>query len=488
MATKLVDAMRTENVLTENGMITNSTTLNACTDLFGDIGAMRGQDKNRLITLFSKAYGEDPMTAMRILFWSRDVRGGSGERQVFRDIFQLFLSVNHPDVAEKNISIIPEFGRWDDLLITENTDLEKPAIEFIVSALKSAHGLAAKWMPRKGSFANKIRKYMQLTPKDFRKLLVNLSNTVEQKLCAKDYESINYSHVPSLAMSRYMTAFHKRDQARFVIYREALKKGEPGVKVNAGAVYPYDIIKSIKHGGDKTVNQKQWEALDNFLINSTERILPMADISGSMDRAVGNNQNLRAVDVALSLALYISERNEGSFKDAFMTFTEVPILQFLTGKNNIADRLTQLGRHAGLNTNIESAFRSLLDHAVNNKVVQEEMPTMMLILSDMEFDAFRNWDNPTAQNMVEKLYAEANAKLKASGTDIVYVVPKTVWWKINARQDNQPVQFGKTGSALVSGFSPALLKSILSGGLSEFTPYNVMMKTISDTRYDVVQI
>lgn len=478
--------MRTENVLTENGMTTNSTTLNACVDLYSDIGAMRGQDKKRLVKLFSAAYGESPLTAMRILFWARDVRGGSGERQVFRDVFQLFLLSNHPDVAEKNLSIIPEFGRWDDLLMTENTELEKPAIEFIISALKSENGLCAKWMPRKGSFANKIRKHMQVSPKEYRQLVVKLSNTVEQKMCSKEFGAINYNHVPSVAMSRYMTAFHKNDQDRFVKYREALKRGDAGVKVNAGAVYPYDIVKSIKHGGDKGVNNAQWNALENFLINSTERIMPMADVSGSMQRAVGGNPNLSALDVAQSLALYISERNEGPFKDAFMTFTDVPTLQYLKGKD-LADRMNQIGGHVGYNTNVEAAFRSLLDHAVKHKIVQDEMPTMLLILSDMEFDAFRGWDNPTAQQLVERLYADANAKLKAAGTDIVYIVPKTVWWKIHAKQDNNPVQFSKTNSAVVSGFSPSLLKSV-QGGLEEFTPYSVMMQTISNPRYDLVRV
>lgn len=483
---KLVDAMRTETGLTQNGMTTNTTTLNACTDLYGTIGAMRGQDKTRLIRMFSAAYAEDPMTAMRILFWARDVREGQGERQVFRDIFELFLIANHPDVAEKNTSIIPEFGRWDDLLLAENTVFEKSVLDFIASALRTENGLCAKWMPRKGSFANKLRKIMSLSPKEYRQLLVGLSNTVEQKMCAKEFGAINYSHVPSLAMSRYMTAFHKQDADRFVQFREALKRGDAGVKVNAGAVYPYDIIKSIKYGGDKTVNQKQWESLVNYLVGSKERIMPMCDVSGSMQRPVGGNKNLSALDVALSLGMYISERNEGPFKDAFISFTEKPTLQYLKG--NVADRLQQFGGHIGYNTNLEAAFRSMLDHAVKHSIVQEEMPTMLLIISDMEFDAFRDWDNPTAQKMVEKLYEQANAKLKADGKDIVYVVPKTIWWKVNAMQDNHPVQFGKTGSAVISGFSPSLMKSVLSGDLAEFTPYNVMMKTISVPRYDVVQI
>jgi hypothetical protein len=287
-------------------------------------------------------------------------------------------------------------------------------------------------------------------------------------------------------MSRYMTAFHKRDTERFVQYREALKKGEAVVKINAGAVYPYDIIKSIRHGGDAGVNQAQWESLANYLIDSKERIMPMCDVSGSMSRTVGNNKNLNALDVALSLGLYISERNVGPFKDAFVSFTEQPTLNYLKG--NIADRLQQFKGHVGYNTNIEAAFRAILDNGVKFKIKQDEMPTMLLIISDMEFDAFRGWDNPNAQELIERLYAEANAKLKTEGSDIVYLVPKTIWWKVNAVQSNSTVQFAKTGSALVSGFSPSLMKTLLSGEIETFTPYNVMMKTISDSRYDAVQV
>ena len=82
----LRDALQTQDTVTENGMTTNSSTLNHCVDLFLQIGAMRGMDKKRLVSKFSKAYNEDALVAMRILFWARDVRGGAGERQIFRDL------------------------------------------------------------------------------------------------------------------------------------------------------------------------------------------------------------------------------------------------------------------------------------------------------------------------------------------------------------------------------------------------------------------
>lgn len=134
MSNSLLAAMQTKDSRTENGMVTNSSSLNACVDLFFQIGAMRGQDKTRLINAFTKAYGENPLTAMRLLFWARDVRGGAGERQIFKDIVT-YLAKNRTEVMRKNIHLISEFGRWDDLLPCVGTPLEKQAMELISKGL-----------------------------------------------------------------------------------------------------------------------------------------------------------------------------------------------------------------------------------------------------------------------------------------------------------------------------------------------------------------
>jgi len=477
--------MQTNNSLTENGMTTNSSSLNLCVDLFFQIGAMRGQDKTRLINAFTKAFGENPLNAMRLLFWARDVRGGAGERQIFRDIIE-YLAKNRTEVLGKNLHLISEFGRWDDLLVLVGTPLETQALGLISEGLKSKNGLCAKWMPRpnvgnreKKRWATTLRKYLGLSPRDYRKMLVENSNTVEQLMCAREFSLIDYSKLPSKAMSDYMKAFSKNDLARFQEYLTSVEKGE--TKINAGAVYPYDIIKNLKQGNTKGADV-QWNALPNYMENNNERVLPLVDVSGSMETPAGSNANVTCMDVSISLGLYISERNVGPFKDAFITFHESPSLEIVKG--SLSERYRQMARSKwGGSTNLEAAFKLILNKAVASQVAPEEMPTMMLILSDMEFDSAvgSRWGgqgswNPTAQQMIEKMYNDAG-----------YEVPKIVFWNIQSRGDNnKPVQFDKNGTALVSGFSPALLTNLLAG--KEMTPLAMMMSVIGSERYASVTV
>lgn len=475
---KLLDALQTKNTLTENGMVTNSSSLNECVNLFFQIGAMRGQDKTRLINMFIKAYEEDSLTAMKILFWVRDIRGGAGERQIFKDII-IYLANTRTEMMRKNLGLISEFGRWDDLLSLFGTPLQNDALFLISDALKEGNGLVAKWLPRpnvnnreKKKQANILRIFLKLTPGAYRKMIAELSSTVEQLMCANEFGKINYSHVPSKAMSDYMRAFGKRDGERFTSFIESVKKGD--VKINAGAVYPYDIVKNLKFGNSDGADA-QWHSLPNYLENNNESFLPVVDVSGSMECPAGNNPNVTCMDVAISLGLYISERNEGAFKDSFITFSERPELQVLKGF--LSERHRQLANADwGMSTNIERVFTTILNSAVSNNVPQSEMPTMVLILSDMEFNqgTSGNWDK-SAQEIFESKYAEAG-----------YKIPKIVYWNIQSRNSNFPVQFNKEGVGLVSGFSPSLLTSVLSG--KDLTPYSMMMEVINSERYSVVTV
>lgn len=482
----LIDALRTEDTVTENGMTTNSTTLNSCVDLFFQIGALRGQDKQRKINTFSKAFAEDALTAMKILFWARDVRGGAGERGTFRDILT-YLANTKTAVLKKNIGLIAEYGRYDDYLVLVGTKLEKDALDVIAEGLKNGEvsSLVAKWMPRgntknreKKRWAGALRKHLGLSPKAYRKMLAELSNTVEQLMCAREFGAITYEHVPSKAMSDYMKAFSKNDGIRFQAYLDSLSKGE--TKINAGAVYPYDITKNLQYGNSDGAVE-QWKALPNYMEGNKERVLPVVDVSGSMGCSAGGNPNVTCMDVAISLGLYISERNEGPFKDAFFTFSSNPKLQYLKG--DLRDRHKQLFRAEwGGSTDLEKTFKVLLEKAKASNVSENEMPTMILILSDMEFNyatgdgwgGNSEW-NPTAQKMIEKMYADAG-----------YTMPKIVYWNIHSRNDNNPVQFDKQGTALVSGFNPALLTSLLAG--NDITPYGMMMNIISSERYEAIRV
>ena len=461
-----IDALQSKNTLTENGMVTNSSTLNECVNLFFTIGAMRGQDKDRLISNFSKAFNENPLTALKILFWVRDVRGGAGERQIFRDILK-YLVENHPNVVKQNIQAIPYFGRWDDLSVLFGSTLEAQAVQMYVNGLIVKDGLCAKWIPRKGNIFNAIRKAMNVTPKYLRKLLVGISSTVDQKMCANEWSNIEYEKTPSLAMGRYTKAFAKHDITGFTEYLEKLKKGE--TKVNAGAVYPYNVVQTMNQGSWELANE-QWKSLPNFMEGTTERILPVVDVSGSMGSIVSGS--ITCLDVAISLGLYFSERNEGVFKDSFITFSEKPQLEKVSG--TLKERYEQMSTADwGMNTNLELVFNLILNQALKHKVLPEDMPSKILIMSDMEFDeATRQSDS--AIQMIRRQYDNSG-----------YSLPQIIFWNIQSRNKNFPVRYDESGTALISGLSPSIVKSVLGG--KEMTPVSIMNETINSNRYSVIE-
>jgi hypothetical protein len=459
-----VDAMLNTPVLarTENGMRAQESTMRAVVDLFYNIGSSRGKNVTKE---FERAYQDDADLALRIALWTRDVRGGAGERQLFRDILQ-YLEKFHREVLldTKFLAKVPELGRWDDLLVLNyDPEIRAKVVDLIRLALLSGNGLCAKWMDRKDW---RLRKELGMSPKAYRKLLVNLSNTVEQAMCAKDYERINYAHVPSLAMSRYMKAFSKNDAERFVAFRESLKKGE--TKVNAAALYPYDIMKALNAGADSAVCDAQWAALPDYMDGTN--VLPLVDVSGSMMCAAGGNPNVQCIDVSVSLGLYCASKNKGAFKDVFATFSEYTELQQVKG--SISEKLRQIKTSKwGMNTNLHAAFEKILTLAVKGKVAAEDMPSVLLILSDMQFDECAKLDH-SAMQMIEHKYTQAG-----------YKVPVIVFWNLRPT-GNAPVSFNKKGVALVSGFSPAIMKAVLAADFDDLSPLSIVRDAVSSPRYD----
>ena len=460
---------------TANGAVTNVSSLNKNVDLFFLAGASRGKD---ITSTFAGALVEDTEVAIRVLQWARDARGGAGERETFRKLFG-YLVRTEPEMAKRVLINVPEIGRWDDLFITFGTTLERDALRLISQGLKDAstQGLCAKWMPRQGKEAGKIRAYMKLTPKQYRQLVVGLSNTVEQKMCANDWTGIVYPHVPSVAAGRYQKAFKKHDAVGYEAYKTKLVAGE--TTINASVAYPYDVIRSMRNG-DEVVSNEQWKALPNYLEGSTENIMPLVDVSGSMD-GVKVSGSVTALDVAISLGLYVSERAGGVFKDQFITFSGTP--QMLKVSGSLKQRYGQMERSnwAG-STDIQAAFKLILTAAKKHNVPKAEMPTKVLILSDMEFN------NCVTAGSNGRMYG--GAAVSVSAMDMMrseyanagYELPQVIFWNLNGRAGNSPVTYNEVGTALVSGFSPSIVKSVLGG--EEMTPISIMLKTVMTTRYD----
>lgn len=464
------------SAVTANGAVTNASSLNKNVDLFFLAGASRGKD---ITSTFAGALVEDSEVAVRVLEWLRDARGGAGERETFRKLFGYLLR-SEPALASRVLVKAPALGRWDDVLISFGTSIEREGLRMIAAALNAGDGLCAKWMPRQGAEANKIRSYMKLTPKAYRKLLVGLSNTVEQKMCAQEWSEITYSHVPSVAAGRYQKAFLKHDPAGYGVYKEKLVTGE--AKINASVAYPYDVIRSLQHG-DKDVAIAQWNALPNYLEGSDENIMPVVDVSGSMTSVASGS--VTALDVAISLGLYVSERMGGVFKDTFMTFSGSP--EMLKLKGDLAQRYSQMSKsNWQMNTDIGAVFKLILSSAVKHKVDQKEMPTKILILSDMEFDQCVTTGSTGGRGH----YASGGSAVSVSAMEFIekeyaaagYKVPQVVFWNLNGRAGNSPVTYNKVGAALVSGFSPSIVKSVLGG--EEMTPISIMLKTVMIEKYD----
>ena len=474
----LVSALTNNNVLTENNMPTNSTSDSFNLDFFFMAGAMRTESEHRIISKFTSAYGEDSNIAMKLLFWARDIRGGAGERRLFRIIIKyLSNNITYYESILKNLKYIFEYGRWNDLIYlfkeTHNSKIKKEIINLIKNALAQKNQLCAKWMPRKGYTAKKIRMALELSPKQYRKTLVELSkNVVENKMCSNKWEDIDYECVPSLAMSRYKNSFMKHDKEGFNKYVKSLFEGKK--KINTSAIYPHDVIISLENSTENSRNLsiEQWKNLPNWIPENNYKILPVVDVSGSMYFQI--SKSLRAIDISLSLGLYFSEKNLGKFKDTFMTFSEKPEIQILSG-DNIYSKMFQLkSAHWSYNTDIEQVFSVLLNKAKEYNISQDDMPNYIMIISDMEFDEACNNPNSNVFEMIEKEYTESN-----------YKVPTIIFWNVMSRQDNVPIKKDKNGVILISGFSPSILSYILEGNV--FNPIKGMLSVVNSERYENIQ-
>ena len=470
---KFAEAIGNQEARTANGMKARSSTANACVDLFFAIGASRGKN---IIPQFTAAYVENSDLALRIVQWVRDVRGGSGEREIFRQVLTHLENTNPADASRLMVKV-PELGRWDDLFVFKTEPLKAQAYTMLGDALRVKNGLAAKWTPRKGDTAVEIRKFFGMTPKQYRKSLVNMTQVVETQMCAGSWDVINFSHVPSVAHSRYKKAFG-RHGTTYAEYVTKLVKGEAGVKINANAIFPHDVLKGRITGysasWSKTeldVIEAQWNALPNYVGDAS--VLPLVDVSGSMTCKAGQTGTTTCLEIAVSLGLYFADKNKGAFKDCMLTFSDKP--QLVTLKGAINEKIDQMvATDWAMSTNLHAAFNVILKTATDNKVAQADMPATLIIFSDMQFNSCVKNDD-SAMEMIER-------KFEAAG----YALPKVVFWNLNAG-NNVPVKFDKKGTALVSGFSPAIAASVLGADPDAFTPEAIMLKAVMNSRYDLAE-
>lgn len=478
----------TNKTLTENGATTLKTTQSDCLNLFATIGAIRRESDAEIVSRFMRAFAEDRDIAMKLLFFARDIRGGLGERKVFRVCLN-WLAQNAAETVRKNLQYIAEYGRFDDLLALLDTPVEKDMLEFVREQLRSdinamnnneEVSLLGKWLPSINASnaetidaAKRIARFLRMDYKSYRKMLSRLRayiRIIENNLREKDY-SFDYEKQPSKAMFKYRNAFMRNDGERYNEFLNRVSTGE--AKLNADTLIPYEIVEPFFRTCISDEERKSidvtWRSQQNF--GNDENVLVVIDGSGSMYSAA---KPIPAA-VALSLGIYFAERNTGAFKNHFITFSENPQLVEIKGED-IFDKVSYCHDFDEVaNTNIQKVFELVLDAAKKNNLPQEELPAKLIIISDMEFDYCTRGASLTNFEYAKKLFEDAGYKL-----------PVVVFWNVASRTRQQPVTKNEQGVVLVSGCTPRLFSQVADGSIAAMTPYEFMMEVLGDERYEKI--
>lgn len=490
--------------VTENGAVGLATSGKKLVDLNFMLSSMRDMGENEIWTRFLEVYNENPTLATVWLFFSRDIRGGAGERRIFRTIFPRLARENR-NAAMNLLPLIPEYGRWDDLVEIACSDTDAQVRTRALSIIEGQFrtdlanatvgkpvSLLSKWLSSENTSSKEtkrkakiIREAFGMTPKYYRKALAHLRRhlkVTEVAMSANQWETINYSAVPSRAAMNYRDAFDRHDQDRYRAYLEAVKSGNE--KINAGTLFPHDIVCAYHHGdwGFNTFNatlEAQWKALPNT-VPPDAGTLVVVDGSGSMITSIGKS-SVMCLDVAQALGLYFAERLNGAFKDYFITFSANPRLVHVDPRLSLQGKLQLISNYTECsNTNIEKTFDLILDTAVKNHMKQSDLPANVLIISDQEFDSATeqgDWRHPLRPS--KKLFDVIAAKYESLG----YKLPRLVFWNVCSRTGTIPLAENDYGVALVSGFSTSIADMVMSGKLD---PFECLVDKLTSDRYKPV--
>lgn len=490
--------------VTENGALGFSTSGKKLLDINFGVASFRSKSDKAITDAFALAFYEDKLFALKWLFFARDIREGLGERRLFR-VCMVWLSKEQPKLAKALVGLVADYGRFDDLVCLLDTDLKEDALSIFAKQLtedinnmkeEKPISLCGKWCPSINTSSKKTRNYAKIicdelgfTERKYRKTLSALRkylNVVEVKMSAKQWSEIDYNAVPSRANLIYNGAFLRNDENRRREFLEALERGDKDVKINAGVLYPHDIVHNYVNTSyysslkpfDTTL-EELWKALPN-MVNENGNTICVADGSGSMTSRIGNT-NVSCLEVANALAIYFAEHCSGEFKDKYITFSSRPKFVDFSTASSLRDKIQIALHHSEVSdTNIEAVFDLLLKTATSKHLSQNQIPTNVLILSDMEFNGAVQ-DNQNYRRCRNTLFRDIEQKWIAAE----YKMPRVVFWNLNSRTGTLPVnQHENFPVALVSGFSTNICKMVLSG---ELDPFKCLIEQLNNERYQPIE-
>lgn len=447
---------------TQNGALSHKSSLNPCLDLFS-----MGVSSKSQAELITEALKHDLITTIKVILHLRDCRGGQGNKDIARTFHKIVLDklTSYAFFMQnyyKLLPYLPEIGSWKDVydLYGKNKQLDQHILKLVDIELSANNGLCAKWFPRQSKFHKDFAAYLNKDIGWVRRLVAKTTKVVETQMCSQQWHEINYSQVPSVANKKYSKAFKRNDSSR---YEDFLNKALTGqIKMNSSQLYPHEIAhKASRYSSptEKKAADALWLNLPNYM-SEAQNILPVIDTSDSMTSTAYSPYS--CMDIAIGLGLYFAEHNTGTYKDLWCNFSDRPTFRTLTG-----DTLSQ--RIANLNysdwsgsTNLQAVFDTIL---ATSLAAPKDCPKAILIVSDMEFNSCR----PHRTN-----FQEAKAKFAAAGLTL----PTVIFWRVDVKVSQQPVTQHESGSILINGYSPAIMKAICAMDLENITPLAMMNKAI----------
>lgn len=484
-------APTTATAVTWNGAKSNAATGSARVDFF--FGAVRGVDRERFANLLAASYAEDALHTLKLAAYVRDCRGGKGERELGRWALA-WLADNHPRELAHNLkAFVGDYGRFDDPAALIGTAVETEALELLRAQLvedqakladtdkRQSVSLCAKWVPsenkaldKKLRMHKKLAKHMGISPAELRKTFLSplreRLELLERRMCANEWDAIEFGKVPSVAMhihGKPQNAFPKRLEHKFAEWKGQLSSGE--AKVNAKALFPHQLVAEYlsRIEVDELI-EAQWKVLaeEAASMGDLQRTLVLSDVSGSMSG--------RPMEVSIALGLMVSQLAQDEYKDLVLTFESQPKFHHVEGDTFFARVRNLKNAPWGGSTNFAAAFREILRLATAAKLSREQLPQRLIVVSDMQFDmADRNFESN--YEVLKREFAQAG-----------FDVPHLVFWNVNGSTSDFPAFSGQAKVSLVSGFSTAILKSVLTG--VELTPLQTVLNVVLDARYDAISL
>lgn len=500
--TMFLNALRNEfnKTTTWNGAPAFKSTKSDILDLYAVAGNARSMGEDRLADMIGRAMAENAELAIRVVFYLADIRGGQGSRDTLRAALK-FLVRRYPTQARGLIAMIPEYSRWDMLYEFVGTELERDAFAVLKNEVKDAiknkrNSLVFKWLKSVNTSSDESNrlgrltaKYFGMNERDYRKMLSKYRaelGIVEVVMSADEWNAIDYEKLPSKAGLQYREAFKRHDLERYQSYLKAVIRSveddtAPKVKMNMTVAYPHEVVGKYRNAQNGWRSQEigkvdltleaAWKSLVDYFEGNNENILAVVDVSGSMYSLIGKS-DMQNIDLSVGLGIYCAEHMNGELKNNYMTFSDEPQLVRLNPNATLRDKINQVySTGVGYSTNVDAVFKKLLDVAKKNRLSQSDLPTTVLMISDMQFNS-SNVRGVTNYEMWVKMFEQAGYKL-----------PQIVFWNV-AAAESVPVTMDQKGTVLVSGASPVVLKFIFTGEL--LTPYDLMLKVVNQVRYSPV--